>query len=239
MRYGSSLLIFPSPCYPQYITFSRLFVVQTKIFQCQVSTRKNRMANHWGNMGIYDGWQMWKPREIHRRKNEKILSRCVPNILYWGNFSRVLWYLREQVLVLKRKHVTTWWPGSVKKVLNFHEAIENSSQDDPNIFLSFLPEFLKPEALQHYVPIMDSMAREHLEADWSPHKQVKVFPLSKKYTFALGCRLFLSIKDPNQVARLANPFSLITAGLASVPINFPGTTFNVLSKEEKPFLMSF
>jgi len=73
---------------------------------------------------------------------------------------------------------------------------------------------------------MDSMAREQLEADWCPHKQVRVFPLSKKYTFALACRLFMRIRDPDHVTRLANQFALVTDGLVSVPINFPGTTYN-------------
>jgi cytochrome P450 family 26 subfamily A len=72
---------------------------------------------------------------------------------------------------------------------------------------------------------MDSMAKDHLEADWSPYKQVRVLPLSKKYTFALACRLFMNIKDPAHVSRLENHFNLVTNGLVSVPINFPGTTY--------------
>ncbi|KAG6706746.1 hypothetical protein I3842_07G236500, partial [Carya illinoinensis] len=91
---------------------------------------------------------------------------------------------------------------------------------------SYLPEFLKPEALQHYIPIMDSLAKEHLETDWFPHKEVKVFPLTRKYTFALACRLFMNIKDPDHVTKFGNPFSLVTAGLISIPINFPGTAFS-------------
>ncbi|KAK7847304.1 beta-amyrin 28-monooxygenase [Quercus suber] len=51
-------------------------------------------------------------------------------------------------------------------------------------------EFLKPEALQHFIPTMDLMAKEHLEREWSPYKKVKVYPLSMKYTFVLACRFF-------------------------------------------------
>ncbi|KAL4639798.1 hypothetical protein ACB092_03G244000 [Castanea dentata] len=131
------------------------------------------------------------------------------------------------------KYVTSWWPRSMKKALLFPEALGNSSKEESTIMRSFLPEFLKPEALQHYIPIMDSMAKEHLELDWSPYNKVKVFPLSKKYTFALACRLFMSIKDPNHVTRFADPFALVTAGLMSVPINFPGTAFNSAIKGGK------
>ncbi|PKI76234.1 hypothetical protein CRG98_003345 [Punica granatum] len=73
---------------------------------------------------------------------------------------------------------------------------------------------------------MDSMAREHLEADWAPYKEVRAFSLSKKYTFATSCRLLMSIQNPTHVARLSHPFSLVTAGIMSLPINFPGTAFN-------------
>lgn len=124
------------------------------------------------------------------------------------------------------KYITTWWPSSMKKVIVFPETMEKFNKDDPKKMRSFLPEFLKPEALQHYIPIMDSMTREHLESDWSPYKEVKVFPLTKNYTFALACRLFMNIKDPQVVSKFADPFARIAPGLTSVPINIPGTPFN-------------
>lgn len=126
----------------------------------------------------------------------------------------------------QNKYVTSWWPRSIKKALMFPASVNNSSIEESTKLRSFLPEFLKPETLRHYIPVMDSMAREHLEKEWSPYKDVKVFPLSKKYTFALACRLFISIEDPDHVARFSHPFALATAGLMSVPIDFPGTTFH-------------
>lgn len=126
----------------------------------------------------------------------------------------------------QNKYVTTWWPTSMKKVVIFPETMEKFNKDDPKKMRSFLPEFLKPEALQCYIPIMDSMTREHLESDWSPYKEVKVFPLTKNYTFALACRLFMNIKDPKVVSKFADPFARIAPGFTSVPINIPGTPFN-------------
>ncbi|KAF3963792.1 hypothetical protein CMV_011854, partial [Castanea mollissima] len=73
---------------------------------------------------------------------------------------------------------------------------------------------------------MDSMAKEHLETDWCPYKQVKILSLSLKYTFALACRLFMSITDPNHVSTFSDPFNLVKAGTVSVPINIPGTAYN-------------
>ncbi|KAL3738749.1 hypothetical protein ACJRO7_020164 [Eucalyptus globulus] len=126
----------------------------------------------------------------------------------------------------QNKSVTTWWPTSMKKVVIFPETMEKFNKDDPKKMCSFLPEFLKPGALQHYIPIMDSMTRAHLESDWSPYKEVKVFPMTKDYTFALACRLFMNIEDPEVVSKFADPFARIAAGFTSVPINVPGTPFN-------------
>lgn len=88
-------------------------------------------------------------------------------------------------------------------------------------------EFLKPEFLKSYIPIMDVMARNHMERDWAPSsKEVKVFVMSKKYTFALACRIFMSLKDTQRVAKLAKHFNDVIAGLFSVPIDLPGFAYN-------------
>ncbi|KAK0576944.1 hypothetical protein LWI29_025636 [Acer saccharum] len=133
----------------------------------------------------------------------------------------------------QNKYVTSWWPNSIKKALMDPSCINNSSMEESTKLRSFLPPFLKPESLQHYIPVMDSMAIEHLQKEWSPYKEVKVFPLSKKYTFALACRLFISVVDPKHVAKFAEPFAQATAGLISVPIDLPGTTFNGACKAGK------
>lgn len=72
---------------------------------------------------------------------------------------------------------------------------------------------------------MDGIAQRHFAADWDNKEQVVVFPLTKRYTFWLACRLFVSVEDPNHVAKLADPFGVLAAGLLSVPIDLPGTPF--------------
>ncbi|KAA8538612.1 hypothetical protein F0562_028194 [Nyssa sinensis] len=124
------------------------------------------------------------------------------------------------------KLLTSWWPQSMKKALLFPSFVENSLKEVSALKRSFMHDILKPEALKHYIPVMDSMARQHLKAEWTPHKQVKISPLSKKYTFALACKLFMSIEDPKHVERLAKPFTLVTSGMFSVPIDLPGTAYN-------------
>ncbi|XP_030959352.1 beta-amyrin 28-monooxygenase-like [Quercus lobata] len=125
-----------------------------------------------------------------------------------------------------KKNLSTWWPRSMQKIVSSPELVEDVAQKDFVQMRRAVVEFLKPEALQHFVPIMDSMAKEHLETEWSPYREVKVFPLSKKYAFALACRFFLSVTNHNHVTKFADHFAIIIRGLLSVPINIPGTTFN-------------
>jgi cytochrome P450 len=47
-----------------------------------------------------------------------------------------------------------------------------------------------------------------------------------RYTFWLACRLFLSLEDPTHIARFADPFHALAAGIISIPIDLPGTPFN-------------
>ena len=126
----------------------------------------------------------------------------------------------------ENKLVTSWWHRSMKKILYFPSLFDNPATQDQIKTPSLLPEFLKPEALKHYVAIMDLMAGMHIDMDWAPYREVKVLPLAKKYAFALSCRLFMKVDDPQSAARISHPFELIMAGFLSVPLDIPGTAFN-------------
>ncbi|XP_047331704.1 beta-amyrin 28-monooxygenase-like [Impatiens glandulifera] len=124
----------------------------------------------------------------------------------------------------ENKLVTSWWPRSVEKI--FPSSTYTSTSEESLKMRNLLPRFLKPDALQKYVATMDVVTRSHLDTHWNGHKKVIVFPLAKKYTFTLACRLFLSVDNPTEIARFSDPFHLLVAGILSVPINFPGTKFN-------------
>ena len=55
---------------------------------------------------------------------------------------------------------------------------------------------------------------------------LKVHPLSKEFTFALACRIFINYENPEQVKELAQPFFDVAKGIMSAPLNIPGTSFN-------------
>lgn len=124
----------------------------------------------------------------------------------------------------ENKLVVAWWPDSVNKI--FPSSTQTSSQEEAKKMRKMIPQFLKPEALQKYIGIMDSIAQRHFTMGWENKDTVVVFPLAKRYTFWLACRLFVSIEDPKHVAKFADPFELLASGIFSIPINLPGTPFN-------------
>ncbi|GMQ07595.1 hypothetical protein CsSME_00051729 [Camellia sinensis var. sinensis] len=123
----------------------------------------------------------------------------------------------------ENKLVQSWWPSSVDKI--FPSSNQTSSKEEAIKMRKMLPNFFKPEALQRYIGIMDTIAQRHFAADWENKDMIVVFPLSKRYTFWLACRLFLSIEDPKDVDKFLERFNLLAEGLLSIPVQLPGTPF--------------
>ncbi|KAF5935932.1 hypothetical protein HYC85_027061 [Camellia sinensis] len=67
---------------------------------------------------------------------------------------------------------------------------------------------------------------------WAPKgDNVVVIDMAKKFTFELACQLLLNVTDSKQVAKFDNQFRNVIAGMMSVPIDFPGTSFNRAIKD--------
>ncbi|KAL3745794.1 hypothetical protein ACJRO7_014844 [Eucalyptus globulus] len=124
----------------------------------------------------------------------------------------------------ENKLVTAWWPDSINKV--FPSSTQTSSKEEAKKMRKMLPNFMKPEALQRYIGIMDHIAQRHFAMGWEGRDEIIVFPLAKRYTFWLACRLFMSIEDPDHVAKFADPFNVLASGMFSVPIDLPGMPLN-------------
>ncbi|XP_050280264.1 beta-amyrin 28-monooxygenase-like [Quercus robur] len=185
------------------------------------------MACHWGNIGIFHGWN---PRMSKYSQYLFKTSMFGENMaVFCGASGNKFLFTNE------KKYVISWWPRSVEKVMLSPETLENFVPEDYITLRRAIVEFLKPEALQHFIPIMDSMAKEHLETYWSPFGQVKVLPLSMKYIFALGCRLFMSITDPNYVTTLADLFAHIKDGLMQ---SYSSEAFRSIQQRKKEQLLS-
>ncbi|OMO49648.1 Cytochrome P450 [Corchorus olitorius] len=121
------------------------------------------------------------------------------------------------------KLVTSWWPDSVNKI--FPSSTQTSSKEESLKMRKMLPTFLKPEALQRYIGMMDLIAQRHFENSWEGKEEITVFPLAKGYTFWVACKVFLSMEDPTQVSKFSQPFNDLASGIISIPINLPGTPF--------------
>ncbi|XP_044473161.1 beta-amyrin 28-monooxygenase-like isoform X2 [Mangifera indica] len=141
-----------------------------------------------------------------------------PTVVFCGAASNKFLFSNENKLV------EYWWPDSVYKI--FPSCAQTSSKEESKKMRKMLPSFVKPEALIKYVGTMDSIAQRHFQACWEGQEQLKVLPLAKKYSFWVACRIFLSLEDPERVAKFADSFNVLLPGLVSLPVNFPGTPFN-------------
>lgn len=54
---------------------------------------------------------------------------------------------------------------------------------------------------------------------------MNVYPTIKLYAFDLACRLFMSLEEPNHIAKLGSLFNIFSKGIIGLPLDFPGTRF--------------
>ncbi|GMQ02571.1 hypothetical protein CsSME_00048732 [Camellia sinensis var. sinensis] len=182
---------------------------------------------------LTDGWKGQSGKFIHDRMAKfspqafKTSLFGAPTVVMCGAQGNKFLFSNENKLV------TAWWPSSINKI--FPSSNQTSSNDEMKKMRKLLPQFLRAEALHRYIGIMDTIAQRHFDSDWkntdnNNHNHdvslVTVFPLSKLYTFWLACRLFISVEDPEHVAKFSKPFELVAYGMFSIPIDLPGTAFN-------------
>ncbi|KAL3518913.1 hypothetical protein ACH5RR_021502 [Cinchona calisaya] len=124
----------------------------------------------------------------------------------------------------ENKLVNVWWPASVRRLLG--PCLATSVAEEAKTMRKMLSNFLNPDAFMRlYSKKIDLVTQQHIRIHWQGKEEVIVFPTAKLYTFELACCLFLSLEDPNRIAKLAAKFNIFLEGLISNPINFPGTRF--------------
>ncbi|GFQ05730.1 beta-amyrin 28-oxidase [Phtheirospermum japonicum] len=96
------------------------------------------------------------------------------------------------------KLVTTWWPVTVRKLL------------EPCLATTAGVEGIQMRKMVSYF-----LSKEEL----------KVFPTIKLFAFEVACRSFMSIEDPSQIKKLVELFNVFLRGIFAIPLNFPGTGF--------------
>lgn len=179
----------------------------------------------WPILGENVAFAFFGPRKFVRNRMQKHSPEVFKTSLI-GEEMAVFCGAQGNKLIFTNdtKLFKAWYPKSVKKALLFPGLVID---DDMQALLrSFRFQVLKPDAVKHYIPVMDAMTRDEMDAHWVPNSVVKVFPLALKYTFDLGCRLFMSLVDEDQIKKLLDSFIEVTDGLISVPIDLPGTAYN-------------
>ncbi|XP_022872959.1 beta-amyrin 28-oxidase-like [Olea europaea var. sylvestris] len=106
--------------------------------------------------------------------------------------------------VVAQQHINTHWLGMTIAQMNVYSTIYISK-------FGCILIFLRP--LNYIIFLCEGK------------EELKVFPIIKLYTFELACRLFMSLENPQQIAKLAALFNVFLKGIISVPLNFPGTRF--------------
>jgi hypothetical protein len=68
----------------------------------------------------------------------------------------------------ENEHLTTWLPRSLDQIFLFPTDAEHSTKAEAAKMRAIRPDFLKPEALQRCIPIMDSMSKQHWKQTGRP-----------------------------------------------------------------------
>ncbi|KAJ4723261.1 Cytochrome P450 [Melia azedarach] len=123
------------------------------------------------------------------------------------------------------KLVRSWWPVTFLRV--FENAEEEITPEQVirarKQFLSF---FNEPEALAKHVSITDEVVKDHVKLFWDGSDEVTVYPIARKLTFAISCRLLADIRDREILDELLPAMGDVVAAFFALPINLPGTKFN-------------
>lgn len=124
----------------------------------------------------------------------------------------------------ENKLVATWWPSPVRKL--FGRCLITIRGDEAKWMRKMLLSYLGPDAFaSHYAATMDVVTRRHIDFHWRGKEELNVYKTVKLYAFELACRLFLSLEEPNHIAKLASLFDVFLKGIIELPIDFPGTRF--------------
>ncbi|XP_017221337.1 beta-amyrin 6-beta-monooxygenase-like [Daucus carota subsp. sativus] len=216
----------------EFLSLSALVAIVVSLFLFFFSFRRSKAnvppgSSGWPVMGESIKFFRLGPQEFIKERTRKYSQDVFQTSLFGQKMAVFCGPIGNKfVYANETRSLAAWWPLSVRKALFFPEFVESPTDEISSLMFISIRDILKPEALKQYIPVMDSMAREHVDSQWADNEVVKVFPVSKKYTFDLACRILMGVVDAELVIRLAKHFTLVTAGLFSVPIDLPGTPYN-------------
>ncbi|EFJ37735.1 hypothetical protein SELMODRAFT_402287 [Selaginella moellendorffii] len=134
----------------------------------------------------------------------------------------------------EEKLVVNSWPVGFKRLLGPGSLTSLTGEDFKRMKKVFM-SFLKPEALQRYVPRVSQLSLKHLEDHWEAYagEEFAIYPAVKSFIFSLACSSFMSLETEEEQLELEEPFAIWTKGLLQLPLNIPGTLFHKALKRRE------
>lgn len=114
------------------------------------------------------------------------------------------------------------WPGTFKTLLGRSLFLMEGEEHRRNRKL-LMPAFHGP-ALANYFTTMNDLCCRYLDR-WAAAGETTMLGEVKQMTFEIASTLLLGSEPGDQTVQLAQWFQALSAGLFSVPINLPWTTF--------------
>ncbi|KAI8530610.1 hypothetical protein RHMOL_Rhmol11G0072700 [Rhododendron molle] len=131
----------------------------------------------------------------------------------------------------ENKLVAAWLPNSFNRLFFSDTSISIVEKMKP--YRDLLLGFLKLDVMKNYIPIMDRVAKKHIEKEWEQKAggEVVVHEVVKKYLLQLACQLLMGIDYHEHLVGCPVRLAGVMAGIMSVPVDFPGTIFNKAIKD--------
>ncbi|GLJ25891.1 hypothetical protein SUGI_0496280 [Cryptomeria japonica] len=104
------------------------------------------------------------------------------------------------------KIITNKQTSSVSRLLGPKNLLD-LPVDDHKRMRGAIMSFMKPEVLQKFLGIMESVILQHFAEYWQGKENITVAPLMKQLTFHVACDLLFCLKDENERKVLGNDIS--------------------------------
>ena len=158
-----------------------------------------------------------------KKRQEKYGSVFKTNILGRPTIMMIGSEANRFILTNEKKYFESSWPTSTKTLLG-PASLSIQTGDIHKSRRKLLVQAFQPRVLIGYIPTMEKTTRRHLQK-WEQQGTFAWYPLLRKYTFDVACRLFIGDEKASETP-MAEWFETWCQGLFSLPIRLPGTTFN-------------
>ena len=122
----------------------------------------------------------------------------------------------------ENKYVVSTWPKSTRILLgDLSLAVKNGEFHKSRRQLLY--QAFQPRALASYIPTMEAITQQYIDR-WLEQQELAWYPELRDYTFDIASELLVSTDGGSQTP-LGELFETWCAGLFSIPVNLPWTTF--------------